>query len=93
LSGLKRAIAQHRERAAFYGAVTDEDAVPVIVTLIEEEVHVYDGVPIVPVLRLNSFISELDLQAGGIAGYSFDDFPEIPDEDLPESGEFSTQGE
>ncbi len=60
LSALKRAVLQHKERTAFYETVMHEDAVPVIVTLIEEEILVYEGVPLVPVLRLDSFISELD---------------------------------
>ena len=34
-----------------------------IVTLIEEQIRSYDGVPIVPILRLNSFINELDREA------------------------------
>jgi hypothetical protein len=60
LSALKRAIVQHKERTLFYESITDEDAIPVIVTLIEEDIRVYEGVPIVPVRKLNSFIDELD---------------------------------
>jgi hypothetical protein len=59
-SALKRAIVQHKERTLFYENITDEDAIPVIVTLIEEDIRVYEGVPIVPVRKLNSFIDELD---------------------------------
>jgi hypothetical protein len=60
LSALKRAILQHKERTAFYEQIMQEDALPVIVTLIEEEILVYERVPIVPVLRLDPFIRELD---------------------------------
>jgi Holliday junction resolvase len=60
LSALKRAIEQHKERTAFYKNITEEDAVPIIVTLIEEEIQFYEGVPIVPIQKLNSFINELD---------------------------------
>jgi hypothetical protein len=63
LSALKRAVLQHKERTAFYESIMHEDAVPVIVTLIEEEILVYEGVPLVPVLRLDSFISELENHA------------------------------
>ena len=59
LSALKRAVVQHKERTAFYETITGEDAIPVIVTLIEEEILVYEGVPLVPVLRLDAFIGEL----------------------------------
>ncbi len=60
LSALKRAIEQHKERCDFYQALTGEDATPIIVTLIEEEIKSYEGVPIVPILKLDSFIRELD---------------------------------
>ena len=49
LSALKKAIEQHKERTAFYESIMNEDATPLIVTLIEEEIRVYEGVPIVPV--------------------------------------------
>jgi hypothetical protein len=65
LSALKRAVLQHRERAAFYQDVTNEEAVPVIVVLIEEEIRIFEGVPLVPVHRLNAFIKELDNDPGG----------------------------
>ena len=78
LSALKKAVGQHKERTGFYESLTGEDAVPVVVTLIEETVMVYDGVPLVPVTRLNAFLNELDRHADG---YSFDEY-----EDLPEDG-------
>jgi hypothetical protein len=65
LSALKRAIVHHKERTTFYENTTNEDAIPVIVTLIEEEIRVYEGVPLVPVQKLNSFINELDNHAEG----------------------------
>ena len=60
LSALKKAIEQHKERTEFYQHLTRENAIPIIVTLIEEEIRSYEGVPIVPILKLNSFINELD---------------------------------
>ena len=63
LSALKKAIEQHKERTTFYENVTNEEAIPVVVTLIEEEIHMYSGVPIVPILKLNSFVHELDILA------------------------------
>ncbi|HPT19487.1 MAG TPA: restriction endonuclease [Methanothrix sp.] len=58
LSALLRAVEQHRERCEFYRAATGERARPVIVTLIEEEVQFHDGIPIVPIHKLNSFLQE-----------------------------------
>jgi len=36
---------------------------PMIATLIEAEIRSYEGVPIIPILRPNSFINELDKEA------------------------------
>ncbi len=60
LSALKKAIRQHKERASFYKNITHEDVVPIIVTLIEEEIKSHEEVPIIPILKLNSFIDEID---------------------------------
>jgi hypothetical protein len=99
LSALKTAIVQHRERAVFYDRVMHAGTVfahlpvlsvrtiPVIITLIEEEIRVFDGVPLVPVHRLNAFISELDSWADGFSFTGYDDedrsFPEDFPEDFP----------
>lgn len=92
LSALKRAVLQHKERTAFFEAVMHENAVPVIVTLIEEEILVYEGVPLVPVLRLDSFIKEPDSLPGRDAFYSEEDECFFT-EDLPgEKGEFPVMG-
>ena len=88
LSALKRAVLQHKERTALYEIVMQEDAVPVIVTLIEEEILVYEGVPLVPVLRLDAFIRELDNPAER-PSRSFDEEEPCIVEDLPaEQGDF-----
>ena len=63
LSALKTAIRQHKERTEFYENLTKENAVPIMVTLIEEEIKLYEGIPIVPISKLNSFINELDKDA------------------------------
>lgn len=83
LSALKREVGQHRERAVFYEEIMNVPAVPVIVMLIEEEIRIFDGVPLVPVHRLNAFIGELDSWADGcsFAGLEEED-PSLP-EDVP----------
>ena len=63
LSALKTAIKQHKERTEFYENLTKENAVPIMVTLIEEEIKLYEGIPIVPISKLNSYINELDKDA------------------------------
>jgi hypothetical protein len=58
LWALKAAIKKHKERSEFYRILTNENVIPIIVTLIEEEIIFYEGIPIVPILKLNSFINE-----------------------------------
>ncbi|HWS22611.1 MAG TPA: restriction endonuclease [Methanoregula sp.] len=60
LSALKKAVEQHKERTLFYAVVTNEDAIPLLVTLIEEDIRFYEGVPIVGIQKLNGFVRELD---------------------------------
>ena len=88
LSAVKKAVEQHKERTLFYAAITNEDAIPLLVTLIEEEIRVYEGVPIVSIQKLNGFVNEL---GGYLQGNCFWDFEDdisyeddIPyDNDLP----------
>ena len=63
LSALKKAIQHHKERTEFYRNLTEENLIPIIVTFIEEDIKFYEGMPIIPILRLNSFISEIDRDA------------------------------
>lgn len=77
LSALRQAVVQHRERADFYEAITREDAVLLIMTLIDEEIRVIAGVPLVPVHRLNAFIAEMDRYPDGVS------FTEYGDEEMP----------
>ena len=58
LSALKTAIKKHKERSEFYRVLTNEAVSPIIVTFIEEEILIFEGVPIIPIFRLNSFINE-----------------------------------
>lgn len=60
LSALKAAIEKHNERTEFYNIITKENTTPILVTLIEEEIQFYEGVPIIPILKLNSFLNEID---------------------------------
>ncbi len=73
LSSLKTAIKQHKDRTDFYTTVTGERAIPLIITLIEEEIHFYEEVPIIPILKLNSFIIETD--RGEISAFQ-EDYPD-----------------
>ena len=92
LSALKKAIVQHKERTRFYEHITNEDAIPVIVTLVEEEILVFEGVPIVPVDKLNSFISELDNHVEGNSFCDYEEYLPLPDDITALSGEFSGSG-
>jgi len=91
LSALKRAIGQHKERTTFYESITNEDAVPLLVTLIEEEIRVFEGVPLVPVGKLNTFISELDSLANGNSFSKYEEDLPPPEDMLTELCDFSGQ--
>ena len=92
LSALKKAIEQHKERTRFYENITNEDAIPIIVTLIEEEIRFYEGVPLVPVQKLTSFVNDLDRNTQGNFFWNCEDTMPLPD-DLPmQSHEFSGTG-
>jgi protease II len=85
LSAIKKAVEQHKERTLFYETITHEDAIPLLVTLIEEGIPFYEGVPIVCIQKLNSFVNELDRYAEG--DFCYDNEDDIADEDdlpLPE---------
>ena len=58
LSALKAAAQKHKERSEFYKVLTNEAAMPIIVTFIEEEILIFEGIPIIPIFKLNSFINE-----------------------------------
>jgi len=89
LSALKKAVEQHHERTMFYNTIMNEDAVPLVVTLVEEEIQLYAGVPLVPVLRLNAFIHELDKDVQGNSFRDFEDDLSFPDEMPTNPSEFS----
>jgi hypothetical protein len=59
LSALRKAFEQHKERIKFYRNLTGEDAIPIIVTLIEEDIKFCEDMPIVTIFRLNSFLNEV----------------------------------
>ena len=84
LSALKRAVGQHRERVLFYESVMNAEGVPVIVTLIEEKIRVFEGVPLVPVHLLNAFIGELDNCADGFCFAEWEDDDPLWEEDMVE---------
>jgi hypothetical protein len=78
LSALKKAVFHHKERTMFYESITNEEAFPVLVTLIEEEILVFEGVPLVPVHKLNSFISELDSHIQGNSFCEYEEYMPFP---------------
>jgi hypothetical protein len=90
LSALKKAVEQHKERTRFYETLTHEDAIPLLVTLIEEEIRLYGGVPIVSIQKLNSFVNESDRYAEGNYFYdSEDDLSCEDDKPFPGGSQYS----
>lgn len=60
LSGLRTASREHKERSEFYRRLTGEHVLPVMVTLIEDGLASCEGVFVVSILRLNSFIDGVE---------------------------------
>ncbi|HQE97348.1 MAG TPA: hypothetical protein PKY20_04030, partial [Methanothrix sp.] len=60
LSALRAAVRKHWERSEFYRYLTDETVFPIIVTLLEEEILLFEGMPVVPICKLNSFLNEME---------------------------------
>jgi len=99
LSALKRAVGQHNERTAFYTGVTGETGIPVIVTLVEEEIRIYEDVPLVSIHRLNAFLAETEgVSAEALSCYfeeiisSGEEEPRVPEGGL-ETGGYWFSGE
>lgn len=59
LSALKTSARKHLDRCSFYSELRrGEDVVPVVVTLLDSGIGEHGGVPIVPIMKLNSFLQE-----------------------------------
>lgn len=58
-SALKGAVVKHLERCALYGTL-HEEGVPLIVTLLEEDITEHNGVMIVPIMKLNWLINNYE---------------------------------
>jgi hypothetical protein len=60
-SMLKSAAEKQIERCMFLKAETKKPILPLIVTLMREDVVIHDGVPVVPIEMLNSFIHSWEM--------------------------------
>ena len=56
-SALKRAVESHIEKATLFKEKRKEEIIPVIVTMLQEDIIEHEGVPIVPIDKLNTFIN------------------------------------
>ena len=60
-SALRSSVPKHLERCSLYASMhEDENVVPVFVTLLDDDIALENGVPIVPIMKLNSFLQEFD---------------------------------
>ena len=60
IASLKPAVKKHLERCSLYVEVHAEKVLPIIVTLVDDKVEDENGVPIVPIMKLNWFINNRD---------------------------------
>ncbi len=54
---LKRAASKHLEKCGMFEERYKKKAIPIIVTLVDEDVISHEGIPVVPIEKLNSFIN------------------------------------
>ena len=67
-SQLKRAVESHIERCVFLKEISKQKdpgveagkIIPVIITLVKEDIRIHGGVPVVPFGSLNSFINDFE---------------------------------
>ena len=57
---LKPAVKKHLERCGLYAEVYAEKVLPIIVTLMDDKIEEENGVPVVPIMKLNWFINNRD---------------------------------
>jgi len=57
---IKKAVEAHLEKCGLYEKNEGKEIIPLIVTLLEENEVLYEGVPIVPLEKLNTFINQLE---------------------------------
>lgn len=56
-AALKNAVKKHLERCQLYEELNGR-SIPLIVTLLEEEIIEYNGIVIIPIIKLNRYINE-----------------------------------
>jgi predicted AAA+ superfamily ATPase len=59
-SALNSAVKKHLERCDFYSVTKNRTATPIIVTLLDDDIEEKEGVAIVPIMKLNWFLNNLD---------------------------------
>jgi hypothetical protein len=60
-SALKSAAAKHIERCSIYAQLhPDERVFPMLVTLLDDDINIEKEMPVVPIMKLNSFLQEYD---------------------------------
>lgn len=58
VSALSSAVKKHLERCDLYSIKENTTVVPLIVTLLDDDIEERDGVAIVPISKLNSFLND-----------------------------------
>lgn len=57
---IKKAVEQHIERCEFYKTTKNtRNVLPLIITIIDDGLEIYNNISIVPVIKLNQFLNEL----------------------------------
>ena len=58
-SALRTAVKKHLERCDLYSIAKNKTVVPLIVTLLDDNIEEIDGVAVVPIMKLNAYLNGL----------------------------------
>ncbi len=57
-SALKNAAVKHLEKCGLFGERNPGEAIPIVVTMLQEDIKEHLDVPVVPIDKLNTFINQ-----------------------------------
>ena len=57
---LKKAVKTHLEKCRMYEKAHGKKVIPILVTLVEEDIFSHENVPVVPIEKLNTFINHFE---------------------------------
>lgn len=63
---LKKVIEEHLEKCKLFKKIYKKPVIPIIVTLMQEDIKIHNHIPIIPIDKLNTFINSFESFEGEI---------------------------